>query len=740
MYKILIVLLASIYTSLTLAAENAEKPVTVQTDKITVGKALNCDSIVYIADANAKNLEVRTGPDNHSPLLAVIPKNPYDNTVALSAAFGDWVKLVETDQWQSRVEGRTHTRAFRPLGGGWIFAPLLATRVAAKTKIYAEPSANAAVLESFPIETEVNLQSCAGNWLKIKYKETVGWIKAPPIVSEKFNSPIVETLPGKALRCDHIAYLDEIDVKGLEIHSGPDKKYPVIATILPEQRGKMVILVAGHESWVKIVETEVSAEETEDNSVPQPEIALWKQLLDEEAGVFTLGKRFTEGWIYAPSLVAYTTPPKAKLYAKPTLESAVVGEVPSLAKVHLQGCAGDWLEIKHAELAGWLGPSDIVIPKKVSMQMNTVGTGWYKDSTIDALHCENIIANVADNPEGAKTSEYLEIHSSPSGAVFAIIPKIIKEWQVVPGAEPTSKNYQEKRLKTTVTITASRDKWVLIEDAVAEEKKYWKGIFYGSGWIESPTFLTITTSSITPAVLYTEPTHDSTVVGSIPSNTETSLLSCAGDWVKVQHSKLTGWMKWTPPDEESPTKLTTETQSEQVELMAGKAVSCDGLAYITDPDPKGLNVRSGPGNDYPIIAVVPKHPRGSEADGYDNIVVTLTAANDQWLLITNAEVDKGEIGEGETVFDGKGWVYAPLLGISTRLREANLYAEPSQQASVLGKIPAKTQQIKLLDCADDWVKVEYMDKLTGWMAPADKCTTLVGDCGIYGWESVPKIQ
>lgn len=737
MYKELLALFAIIYISFTVAADDAEKPVTVQTDTTTVGKALNCDSIVYIADSNAKNLEVRIAPTYNARVMAVIPKNPHDNTVMLSAAVGDWVKLVETDQWQSRVENTVHARAFRPVGGGWVAASSLATHVAADTQIYSEPSANAAVINHFPAATTVNLHSCAGDWLKVTFRETTGWIRAPQVTSEISNPLSVETLPGKAVHCDHIAYVDEMGAKGLEIHSGPDKKYPVIAYIPTTQRGKIVIVVAGHESWVKIVETEVITDSTDDNSAPPPEIALWQPVPDEKLGMLAVGKRFATGWINASSLAAYTAPSKATVFAKPVVTAAAVGEIPAVNKVQVRGCAGDWLQVKHGELTGWLGPADMVIPKKISLQMNTVSTGWYKDSTVDALSCENILANVVDNEE-AKTSEYLEIHSSPSGPVLAMVPKAVKEWQIIPPSVEQSP--KERRLKTTVTITAIHDKWVLIEDMVAEEKKYWKGIFYGSGWIESPALLTVTTHSAAPTVLYTEPTHDSTVIGSLPSNIDIPFLSCAGDWVKVYHGKLSGWMKWTPPVEELPLKFILETQAEQVELMAGKAVSCDGLAYIIDPDPKGLNVRSGPGNDYPIIAVIPKRPRGSEIDGYDNIIVTLTAANDQWLLITHAEVDTGEIGDGETIFDGKGWVYAPLLGMSTRLREANVYAEPSRQASVVGKIPAKSQQIKLLDCANDWVKVEYPGKLIGWLDPADKCTTVVGDCGTYGWESRPEIQ
>ncbi len=149
-----------------------------------------------------------------------------------------------------------------------------------------------------------------------------------------------------------------------------------------------------------------------------------------------------------------------------------------------------------------------------------------------------------------------------------------------------------------------------------------------------------------------------------------------------------------------------------------KQVPCRFDAYIIDKDPQGLNVRSSPGSNQRVIAKIPTNTEG--------VIATVSACQGDWVQISQAET----IG-GKAVFSGKkGWVYAPLLGTSTRGYGSKggvfVYASPSSQSRKLGKIPATTQ-VKLLGGNGQWAFVEYKN-LKGWLAPEEQCGNPVTTC------------
>jgi len=145
-----------------------------------------------------------------------------------------------------------------------------------------------------------------------------------------------------------------------------------------------------------------------------------------------------------------------------------------------------------------------------------------------------------------------------------------------------------------------------------------------------------------------------------------------------------------------------------------KRRTCQFSAYVNDRDPKGLNVRSAPGSNQRVIARLPRK---------DGIFVEIIACEGEWVQISTAESnDKVE-------FQGKGWVYAPLLGISTRGYGTNgvfLYASASTNSKKLTRIPAD-MGVKLLSGDGAWVFVEYQN-LRGWLAPDDQCPNPLTTC------------
>src|SRR5918993_7229 len=83
--------------------------------------------------------------------------------------------------------------------------------------------------------------------------------------------------------------------------------------------------------------------------------------------------------------------------------------------------------------------------------------------------------------------------------------------------------------------------------------------------------------------------------------------------------------------------------------VAAAQTPCDLWVYVLDPDPQGVNVRSGPGKQFDAVARLPH-------DEY-SLMVHVTGATGQWVRVSEAE----RMESGDNVFKGAGWVYGPGL-------------------------------------------------------------------------------
>ena len=143
--------------------------------------------------------------------------------------------------------------------------------------------------------------------------------------------------------------------------------------------------------------------------------------------------------------------------------------------------------------------------------------------------------------------------------------------------------------------------------------------------------------------------------------------------------------------------------------------SCQISAYVTDKDPKGLNVRSGPGSNYAIVGNLPTNTQA--------VIAEVSASQGDWVQVTKAE------SPNKVEFQGTGWVYAPLLGTSTRgygSGGVSVYASANTQDTPIGQIPDSTG-VKLLSCQQSWAFVEYQN-VKGWIAPDDQCPNPLTTC------------
>ncbi|MEM0981054.1 MAG: SH3 domain-containing protein [Cyanobacteria bacterium P01_H01_bin.58] len=167
--------------------------------------------------------------------------------------------------------------------------------------------------------------------------------------------------------------------------------------------------------------------------------------------------------------------------------------------------------------------------------------------------------------------------------------------------------------------------------------------------------------------------------------------------------------------EESATDTTDTTVAEAV---PAEEQSCSAAAFVVDDDPAGLNVRSGPGSDFPVIDNLP-------TDG--PVEVTIAAAANGWMKLSVAwSMQQQELEE-------EGWVYAPLLGVTTRSEDSSspdvpvaLLADPDAAATVASELP-QFEEVTLLSCSGDWLQVQGTGS-EGWLAAGNQCSSPVTTC------------
>ena len=156
----------------------------------------------------------------------------------------------------------------------------------------------------------------------------------------------------------------------------------------------------------------------------------------------------------------------------------------------------------------------------------------------------------------------------------------------------------------------------------------------------------------------------------------------------------------------------------------GKAepvVACDTAAYVVDPDPKGLNVRSGPGKGFGVTAVLPTR----QAEPMVKVNVEISGYSAGWLRISQARDY-----EGRPLLKKPGWVHASMLATSTRTgpqQKVSLLQRPDARAAVAARIP-ELSQVGLISCRGPWLEVRQGKAPvsghgvnSGWLRREDQC-------------------
>lgn len=152
--------------------------------------------------------------------------------------------------------------------------------------------------------------------------------------------------------------------------------------------------------------------------------------------------------------------------------------------------------------------------------------------------------------------------------------------------------------------------------------------------------------------------------------------------------------------------------SANAQSVAKPQTTCKIYAYVIDKDPNGLNVRKGAGTNFEVLGKIIPDENG--------VIVDVIGSTGNWVMFEDAETI-----ESEKAFDGKGWVFASMLGTSTR-GKSKLYASANAKSKVLATLPTE-EEVTILSCAGEWAKVKS-GKRQGWLAPENQCGSPVTTC------------
>lgn len=143
---------------------------------------------------------------------------------------------------------------------------------------------------------------------------------------------------------------------------------------------------------------------------------------------------------------------------------------------------------------------------------------------------------------------------------------------------------------------------------------------------------------------------------------------------------------------------------------------CDTSAFIIDPNPKGVAVRSGPSLQHSVIKQLPRQttpPMLAIRQGLGN-----------WMRVSDIHSSNGHL-----LLGGQGWIYGPSLAISVHGQDeepAPLYQHPDTRTRVTA-ITKAHDQLRITACNGAWLKVKS-PKGEGWLHPDDQCGNPIAPC------------
>jgi hypothetical protein len=111
------------------------------------------------------------------------------------------------------------------------------------------------------------------------------------------------------------------------------------------------------------------------------------------------------------------------------------------------------------------------------------------------------------------------------------------------------------------------------------------------------------------------------------------------------------------------------------------ASKCSIRGYLSDPDPKGTNVRAAPRANAPVIGHLPPRSGYEGSNEMVGVEFEIIGSKDGWLLIQNPE---------KVAFNGPGWISGRLVGFT--IGSPRLLAGPADNAKVVADLHGQGEE------------------------------------------------
>ena len=178
-----------------------------------------------------------------------------------------------------------------------------------------------------------------------------------------------------------------------------------------------------------------------------------------------------------------------------------------------------------------------------------------------------------------------------------------------------------------------------------------------------------------------------------------------------------------------------------IHVAQADAEPCGLMLWVTDPDPKGLNVREAPNGTAKVTGTLPGATE-----------FTAINSSDGWIQFKEPIAFQPEKGlEWVPIKTGPqtGWVHGSLVTTSLRDRwteegkggHFTVFTEPAETSAPVAMwthgewwSPSNDMPAiqKVLACHEGWLKVDLVDGKkaahTGWVHPKNQCPNQVTTC------------
>lgn len=149
--------------------------------------------------------------------------------------------------------------------------------------------------------------------------------------------------------------------------------------------------------------------------------------------------------------------------------------------------------------------------------------------------------------------------------------------------------------------------------------------------------------------------------------------------------------------------------------------TCSFTAFVTETDPNGINVRSGPSASFEVVGKLPPVYQSSDQPPVLSMVeVTVEASQNGWFRVRDAHDNELLVDSPRKMYAGAGWVSGRLLTVKSQAPFGRDVPHIRGETVKLGALSFDADSFlrssRISDCTGKWALAENEKyKFRGWL-------------------------